>query len=108
MRKILLSVALAASLAACSTAPIVATPAAGTTIKKAELDRLVTALPAAAQGSFSEFLAQAARENSMLRASVAAYAARKPLAGDDLVNISRLLGLYNLLHHQAAVIDATA
>ena len=107
MKKILLAAALAASLAACSTAPIVATPAAGT-IKKAELDRLVTALPAAAQGSFSEFLAQAARENPLLRTSVAAYAAKRPLAGDDLVNISRLLGLYNRLRNQAAVIDATA
>ena len=30
------------------------------------------------------------------------------LQGDDLVNISRLLGLYNRLKNQAAVIDATA
>jgi acetylornithine deacetylase/succinyl-diaminopimelate desuccinylase-like protein len=29
-----------------------------------------------------------------------------PLAGDDLTNISRLLGLYNRLHNQQAVISA--
>lgn len=109
MKKILMAAGLAVALAACSSIPSHA-PTASTagTVKKADMDRLVAVLPAAAQGSFSEFLAQAARENPLLRASVAAYAARQPLAGDDLVNISRLLGLYNRLHNQAAVIDATA
>lgn len=107
MKKILMAAGLAASLAACSSIPSSHAPVAGT-IKKADMDRLVAALPAAAQGSFGEFLAQAARENPMLRGSVSAYAAKQPLAGDDLVNISRLLGLYNRLHNQAAVIDTTA
>ncbi|KRD14732.1 beta-Ala-Xaa dipeptidase [Acidovorax sp. Root267] len=98
---------LAVGLAACSSIPSSHAPVAGT-VKKADMDRLVASLPAAAQGSFGEFLAQAARENPMLRASVSAYAAKQPLAGDDLVNISRLLGLYNRLHNQAAVIDTTA
>ena len=38
----------------------------------------------------------------MLQASVAGYKAKAPLAGDDLVNISRLLGLSNRLRNQAA------
>ena len=106
MKKILMAAGLALGLAACTSMPASA-PSAGT-VKKADMDRLVAVLPAAAQGSFTEFLAQAARENPLLRASVSAYAAKQPLAGDDLVNIGRLLGLYNRLHNQSAVIDATA
>lgn len=107
MKKILMAAGLAVGLAACSS---VATDAPqATTIKKAGMDRLVATLPpAAVQGSFSEFLAQAARGNPALQASVAAYDAKSPLAGDDLVNVSRLLGLYNRLRNQAAVIDTTA
>ncbi|MDZ7861646.1 dipeptidase [Acidovorax sp.] len=106
MKKILMAAGLAVGLAACSSVTTNAPQA--TTIKKVQMDRLVAALPAAAQGSFGEFLAQAARENPMLQASVAGYKAKAPLAGDDLVNISRLLGLYNRLRNQAAVIDTTA
>ena len=107
MKKILMAAGLAVGLAACSSVTTTDAPQAAT-IKKAQMDRLVAALPAAAQGSFDDFIAQAARENPLLQASVAAYKARAPLAGDDLVNISRLLGLYNRLRNQAAVIDATA
>ena len=106
MKKILMAAGLVVGLAACSSVTTNAPQA--TTIKKVQMDRLVATLPAAAQGSFDEFLAQAARENPMLQASVAGYKAKAPLAGDDLVNISRLLGLYNRLRNQAAVIDATA
>lgn len=106
MKKILMAAGLAVGLAACSSVATTA-PVSGT-IKKAEMDRLVAALPAVAQGSFGEFLAQAARERPTLQASVAAYNAKAALAGDDLVNISRLLGLYNRLRNQAAVIDTTA
>ncbi|CAN7724988.1 dipeptidase [Acidovorax sp. LjRoot118] len=106
MKKILMAAGLAVGLAACSSVTTNAPQAR--TIKKVQMDRLVAALPAAAQGSFDEFLAQAARENPMLQASVAGYKAKAPLAGDDLVNISRLLGLYNRLRNQAAVIDTTA
>ncbi|MFN9472212.1 dipeptidase [Acidovorax sp.] len=107
MKKILMAAGLAVGLAACSSVTTTDAPQAAT-IKKAQMDRLVAALPAAAQGSFDDFIAQAARENPLLQASVAAYKAKAPLAGDDLVNISRLLGLYNRLRNQAAVIDATA
>jgi predicted dipeptidase len=106
MKKILMAAGLAVGLAACSS--VTPNEPQATTIKKVQMDRLVATLPAAAQGSFDEFLAQAARENPMLQASVAGYRAKAPLAGDDLVNISRLLGLYNRLRNQAAVIDATA
>ena len=106
MKKILMAAGLAVGLAACSS--VTPNEPQATTIKKVQMDRLVATLPAAAQGSFDEFLAQAARENPMLQASVAGYKAKAPLAGDDLVNISRLLGLYNRLRNQAAVIDATA
>ena len=109
MHKTLMAAALAMALAACSgTAPTNQTPLAAAPLSKAGMDRLVAARPDAARGSFPDFLAQAAAENPALRPSVAAYAAKAPLAGDDLVQVARLLGLYNRLRNQAAVIDATA
>ncbi|MBO9678657.1 MAG: dipeptidase [Acidovorax sp.] len=107
MKKTLMAAALAMALAACSSVAPVA-PQAAAPLKKADMDRLVAARPDAARGSFPEFLAQAASETPSLRPAVAAYAAKAPLAGDDLVQIARLLGLYNRLRNQAAVIDATA
>ena len=49
----------------------------------------------------------AAQMQPGLQPAVAAYATNQPLAGDDLVNISRLLGLHNRLRNQAAVISAS-
>jgi len=40
------------------------------------------------------FLAQAVKANPKLKAGVAAYEKRAPLAGDDLVNISQGAWLY--------------
>ena len=78
--------------------------AAADTLKKPAIDRLV-ALPALKKaGSFKSFLAQAAKADPALKQAAAAYAARRPLAGDDLVNVSRMLGVYNRLHHHDAVI----
>src|SRR6185503_10151263 len=41
----------------------------------------------------------------VLAPAARAYTATAPLAGDDLVNIGRMLGLYNRLRNQAACID---
>ncbi|MFS2166751.1 dipeptidase [Variovorax sp. Varisp62] len=74
-------------------------------LRKPQLDQLAAAWQAGkVPADFNAFLAQAARSNPALQASVAAYRAKKPLAGDDLVNIARLLGLYNRLQNQQAVI----
>jgi len=74
-------------------------------LRKPQLDQLAAAWQAGkAPADFNAFLAQATRSNPALQASVAAYRAKKPLAGDDLVNIARLLGLYNRLQNQQAVI----
>lgn len=81
-----------------------AQPALCETLKRPELDKLVAAQQAAPSTSFRAFLAQAARVNPGLKASIAAYERKTPLTGDDLTNISRLLGLYNRLHNQKAVI----
>jgi predicted dipeptidase len=81
-------------------------PAIADTLKKPELDQLVAAQQGKASPTFRAFLAQAAAANPKLKASVAAYEKKAPLAGDDLVNISRLLGLYNRLHNQKAVISS--
>lgn len=105
MRTLWLTATLAAALTACSTP---ATPPATQALKKPALDRIAAAPAAATAADFRQFLALAAQMQPQLQTAVSAYLAHKPLAGDDLVNISRLLGLHNRLRNQAAVIDATA
>ena len=111
MKKLWLTATLVAALSACTSMPPAASQAGGP-IKKAEMDRIAAAPAAmsatAASGSFSQFLALSAQMQPELAPAVAAYERKATLQGDDLVNISRLLGLYNRLKNQAAVIDATA
>ncbi len=105
MKTLWLAATLATALTACSTP---ATPPATQALKKPALDRIAAASAAATSADFRQFLALAAQMQPQLQTAVSAYLAHKPLAGDDLVNISRLLGLHNRLRNQAAVIDATA
>jgi predicted dipeptidase len=81
-------------------------PAFAETLQKPALDQLAAAWKSGgkAPADFNAFLAQAAKANPALQPAVAAYRSKKPLAGDDLVNIARLLGLYNRLQNQQAVI----
>jgi predicted dipeptidase len=81
-------------------------PAFAETLQKPALDQLAAAWKSSgkAPADFNAFLAQAAKANAALQPAVAAYRSKKPLAGDDLVNIARLLGLYNRLQNQQAVI----
>ena len=95
---------LSLSILSLGLAVAVGLPALADTLKKPELDQLAAAQQAKSSPSFRAFLAQAAKAHPKLKASVAAYEKKKPLAGDDLVNIARLLGLYNRLHNQKAVI----
>src|SRR5262249_19863314 len=85
---------------------VLAQPALADTLKKPELDKLVTAQRAAPSSTFREFLQQAAKADPKLESSVSAYEKTSPLLGDDITNISRLLGLYNRMHNQKAVISA--
>ena len=96
------------SLSALSTVLVfaLAQPVLADTLKKPELDKLVAARQASPSSSFRAFLAQAAKSDPKLRGSIAAYQKKAPLTGDDLINISRLLGLYNRLHNQKAVISS--
>jgi predicted dipeptidase len=80
-------------------------PAFAETLKKPALDQLAAAWQGGKPASsFNAFLAQAEKANPELKPAVAAYRKKAPLAGDDLTNIARLLGLYNRLHNQKAVI----
>ncbi|WP_426389078.1 dipeptidase [Variovorax sp. R-27] len=80
-------------------------PAFSETLKKPALDQLAATWQGGKPASsFNAFLAQAEKANPELKPAVAAYRKKAPLAGDDLTNIARLLGLYNRLHNQKAVI----
>jgi len=80
-------------------------PAFAETLKKPALDQLAAAWQGGkAPADFNAFLARATKANPTLQPAAAAYRSKAPLAGDDLVNIARLLGLYNRLHNQQAVI----
>jgi predicted dipeptidase len=81
-------------------------PAFAETLQKPALDQLAAAWKSSGKppADFNAFLAQAAKASPALQPAVAAYRSKKPLAGDDLVDIARLLGLYNRLQNQQAVI----
>ncbi|KAI3590555.1 Acetylornithine deacetylase/Succinyl-diaminopimelate desuccinylase [Cupriavidus sp. U2] len=83
-----------------------ATSATAATLAKPELDQLVASATATPPASFGAFLDAAVKADPKLAASVRAYRARRPLKGDDLVNIGRLLGVYNRVHNQQAVLDS--
>ncbi len=77
------------------------------TLKKPELDALASAGQSGAMPSdLSDFLVAAAKVDPQVAGSVAAYRNPLPLVGDDLVNIGRLLGLYNRLHNGQAAITS--
>jgi predicted dipeptidase len=97
---------LSLSILALGLALAVGPPALADTLKKPELDQLVAAQQGKAAPTFRAFLAQAVKTNPKLKASVAAYEKKASLRGDDLVNIGRLLGLYNRLHNQKAAISS--
>lgn len=76
------------------------------TLQKPQLDALLAAEQSKASADLNSFLTAAAKADPQVAGSVAAYQKKAPLAGDDLVNIGRLLGLYNRLHNQQAVITS--
>ena len=94
-----------------SPSPMSQAPLDSATIKKPALDRLASrqgALPP----TFDEYLTQAAATEAGLAAADKALRAfksgGKPPKGDDLVNVSRLLGLYTRLKYLDAVIATLA
>ena len=93
------------ALTACGTTP----PSNPGLLKKADLDQIVARQQGRTPASFAAFLDQVAQDRPSLRPLVTRYAqSKQTLAGDDLLTISRLLGLHNRLLNQAGVIDATA
>ena len=76
------------------------------TLQKPQLDALVAAEQSKASADLNSFLAAAAKADPQVAGSVAAYQKKAALTGDDLVNIGRLLGVYNRLHNQQAVIGS--
>ena len=81
-------------------------PLAGT-LKKPDLDAIATQ-QATPPKAFADFLMQVAKARPDLNQLVQRYQNRDKtaLGGDDLLNVSRLLGLHNRLLNQTAVIDA--
>jgi len=84
---------------------LIAHPGQAQTLKKPALDALVSSTRAAAPADLQAFMAAAARAEPAVAPAVAAWQAKAPLAGDNLVNIGRLLGVYNRVRNEAAVID---
>ncbi|WP_230427100.1 dipeptidase [Cupriavidus yeoncheonensis] len=82
-----------------------ACPAAAETLRKPALDALIAANKSGAPASLEAFLTSAAKAEPAVAPAVAAWQAGSPLSGENLVNIGRLLGVYNRLHNEAAVID---
>ncbi len=111
MKKLWLTATLVAALSACSTTPTATLSATGT-LKKPELDHIAsnpaTQAAMSSSGSFKQFLALSAQMQPALAPAVSAYENNSLLQGDELVDISRLLGLYNRLKNQAGVIDTMA
>ena len=92
---------LAAALLAITPGSTIAAPLA-----KPEIDKLVASTTATPPASFNAFLDTAVKADPKLARSVRAYRASQPLHGDDLVNIGRLLGIYNRVHNHQAVLDS--
>lgn len=79
--------------------------AGAATLTKPELDALaLSEQSSAASSDLPDFLVAVAKADPLVADSVAAYRRQSPLTGDELVNIGRLLGLYNRLHNQQAAI----
>ncbi|WP_426393634.1 dipeptidase [Ralstonia sp. R-29] len=76
------------------------------TLQKPQLDALIAAEQTKASDNLNRFLSAAAKADPQVARSVAAYRKKAPLTGDDLVNVGRLLGVYNRLHNQQAVIES--
>lgn len=85
-----------------------ASTVAAQTLRKPELDRLAAAQQAQPARDFHAFLDAAVKADPKLRRSVTAYRQKTRVGSDQLTHIARLLGLYNRLRNQQAVIDATA
>ena len=81
-------------------------PAFADTLQKPALDQLAAAWKSSgkAPADFNAFLTQAEKAHPELKPAVAAYRKKAMLADDDLTNTARLLGLYNRLQNQEAVI----
>ena len=92
---------LAAALLAITPGSTIAAPLA-----KPEIDKLVASATATPPASFNAFLDTAVKADPKLARSVRAYRTSQPLHGDDLVNIGRLLGIYNRVHNHQAVLDS--
>lgn len=88
--------------------PLFCAPSAAqaATLAKPELDQLVASTTARPPASFDAFLDAAVKADPKLAGTVRAYRARQALKGDDLTNIGRLLGIYNRVHNQQAVLDS--
>ena len=95
------AIALSVSLAfACTAATSFAEP-----LKKPALDA-IAAQAAQVPSSFAQFLQLAAKQEPGVAGAVQNYTAGKPLQGEELTHIARLLGLYTRLSQESAVLSS--
>ncbi|MBB5019749.1 putative dipeptidase [Chitinivorax tropicus] len=76
------------------------------TLKKPALDQLIQVPLSEPPPELKVWLKQAAAEQPLAEQAVSQYLARSALSGDELINIGRLLGVYNRINNQEAVIHA--
>lgn len=79
--------------------------ACAASLQKPQLDALIAAEQSKSSADLNSFLDAAAKADPQVAGSVTAYRNKAPLGGDDIINIGRLLGVYNRLHNQRAVIS---
>ncbi|MGQ7246490.1 dipeptidase [Halomonas sp. V046] len=96
----------AAALAVSLAAPVQAQDETGT-LKRDEIQTLLTAHADEVPSNFNEFLQQVREEssNAELQGAVESYLHDEPVEGDDFVNLYRLLGIYTRLHYGDDVVD---
>lgn len=90
----------------CLSLALILPSALAETLKKDAMDAIIDHYrEASLPDSFDAFTEAVVTQAKIAQDAVTAYHQGKTLAGDDLINIGRLLGLYNRLRNEETIID---